>query len=61
MRKKRAKIRKRAGTWLRETRAVVIPPRYSEIDGQGEAIVVEVLFARFGGALQLGDLVAQPL
>eukprot|EP00965_Chrysotila_dentata_P045998 1528707-Pleurochrysis_carterae.AAC.1 len=33
----------------------------SEVNGQGEAIVVEVLLARLRDALQLGDLVAQPL
>eukprot|EP00965_Chrysotila_dentata_P003587 117848-Pleurochrysis_carterae.AAC.1 len=32
-----------------------------EVDGQGEAIAVEVFLAQLRDALELGDLVAQPL
>eukprot|EP00965_Chrysotila_dentata_P223769 6193768-Pleurochrysis_carterae.AAC.2 len=69
MRKKRGKMRKRAGTWLRDTLVVEMALAMARMaDGeQGEAVVVEVLHARLGDALQLGDAlelddhVAQPL
>eukprot|EP00965_Chrysotila_dentata_P100188 3309269-Pleurochrysis_carterae.AAC.1 len=32
-----------------------------QVDGEREAVVLEALLAQLGDALQLGDLVAQPL
>eukprot|EP00965_Chrysotila_dentata_P168303 5557945-Pleurochrysis_carterae.AAC.1 len=34
---------------------------HGQVDGEVKAVVVKVLLARLGDALELGDLVAQPL